>query len=193
MPNDDKILKMLKSKNPDKQTTALFVLMHEGKKTDYLDELLMCANNSDANVRLPAYMVLGKINRKKIIPYLEKGLKDGFLKIRMIAALSLAKYKNRKAIPVLTDMIRKDIQDHSLHKRAIEALGKYKEENIIGIFEQMLQHRRVVSRIKAAEALGKIESDKAYQMLVDAQLKETNPVVMSRIQNVIESFKHSQA
>ena len=88
-------------------------------------------------------------------------------------------------------MIRKDIRDQSLHKRAIEALGKYKEENFIGIFEQMLQHRRVVSRTKAAEALGKIGTEKAYRVLADAQLKETDAVVRSRIQNVLESFNHS--
>lgn len=191
MPNDDKIYKMLRSKNPDQQTTALYVLIHEGKKTKYLEELFMCANNSNADVRLPAFMVLGQVNRKEVIPYLEKALKDEFRKIRMIAALSLAKHRNKKAIPVLTDMLRKDIRDHSLHKRAIEALGKYKEENFIGIFEQMLQHRRVVSRTKAAEALGKIGTEKAYRVLADAQLKETDAVVRSRIQNVLESFNHS--
>ena len=69
MPNDDKIYKMLRSKNPDQQTTALYVLIHEGKKTKYLEELFMCANNSNADVRLPAFMVLGQVNRKEVIPY----------------------------------------------------------------------------------------------------------------------------
>jgi len=182
---------MLRSEDPEQQTTALYVLLHEGKKTEYLDELLICTNSPDANVRLPTFMVLSKINKKEIIPYLEKALKDQLGRIRMTAAISLAKYKNKKAIPILTDMIKKDIRDHSLHKRAIEALGKYEDESLMGIFEQMLQHRRIVSRIKAIEALAKLGGEKAYRILKDAELKETDDTVRVRIQNTLQSFEQS--
>ena len=148
MTDNDRIKELLNSEDPDKQETGLMVLLHEGKKTNYIDELKKCVNSSDDKVRLAANMVMGKIFRRSLIPYLENGLKDKIERIRMNSAISLARYKNEKAIPVLKDILKNDISDHSLHKRAIEALSKYKNEDFLDLFEQMLQHRRIVSRIR---------------------------------------------
>lgn len=181
----DKMRDMLNSDDSDQQQIALYTIMHEGNKLDYMREVLKCTESSDKMVRLPAYMVLDKVRSKKVIPYLERALKDELPKIRMLTAITLSKFNNIKAIPVLKEIIENDIKDHSIHKRAIEALGRYKDEQHIDIFEKLLHHRRKVSRIKAAEALYKIGTDRTYKILFNALTEETDTAVLSRIKSVL--------
>ena len=185
---DDRIKKMLDSEDTDQQEIALMTLLHEGRKTDYIDQLTKYSRSSHDKVRLAAFFVLCKINKKSLIPYLEKGLTDKLAKIRMESAISLSKYKNEKAVPILKGIIKRDIRDHSLHKRAIEALGRYKNKDFITIFEQMLQHRRKVSRIKASQAIAKIPTENAYRILVNAELKEKDPAVKSQIGIALRNY-----
>jgi HEAT repeat protein len=182
---EDKIKTKLKSKDPNKQEIALYVLIHEGEKTKYLNEIIQCTNSPNSKVRLAAFMVLDKIRNKLLIPYFEKGIEDDSIKIRLHAALSLAKYKNKKGIPILMEVIKNDIKDHSIHKRAIEALGKYKDKKLIGIFKELLNHRRIVSRIKALIALSQIRNEEALNVLKEAEKKETNMNVKLRIRSLI--------
>jgi len=185
---NDHIRKLLNSRTFQKKEIGLYILLHGENKNKYLDEIISCSQCSDNKVRLVAIMVLSSINSKKIVPLLEKSLSDKLWKIRAIAAISLAKYKNDKAIPVLKTIIQNDIPDHSIHKRAIEALGKYKKDELLSIFEKMLSHRRKASKIKAIDAIRKIGSHDAFQLLVSAEEKETDGNILSRIRSAIQSF-----
>ena len=185
----DCIKKTLKSRDSNKKEIALYTLLHgEGENNIYLDEIITCAGSSNDKVRLVAIMVLSSINLKKIVPILEKSLNDKLFKIRSLAAITLAKYKNEKAIPALKAIIINDIRDHSIHKRAIEALGKYKREDLLSIFEQMLSHRRKASKLKAIDAIKQIHSEKALQLLICSEKKETDGNILSRIRGAIQSF-----
>ena len=185
----DNIKKTLKGRDSNKKEIALYTLLHgEGRNGIYLDEIITCAGSSNDKVRLVAIMVLSSINLKIIVPILEKSLNDELFKIRSLAAITLAKYKNEKAIPILKAIIINDIRDHSIHKRAIEALGKYKNEDLLSIFEKMLSHRRKASKLKAIDAIKKIHSEKALQLLICSEKKETDGNILSRIRSAILSF-----
>jgi|GEM_PF-4462257 len=187
---NNKIKEMLINQDSTTRTTALHILLHKKEKKDYLNELLKCVSSLDKDVKLAAIMVLGKIRNKKIVPYLEKALEDSSFRIKILAAISLAKYKNEKAIPILKSALEKDISDHSLHKKTIEALGLYKDESLIDVFTEMLKHRRIVSRIKAADALSEISSKKVYDILLNAGKEEKDDVVKSRINTIANNIEN---
>lgn len=84
---------------------------------------------------------------------MEKLLEDNREQIRIEAALALARYKNKKCYKILEDIIKKDHPDHSIHKRAIEALGKYKDKKLLPFIKIGLFHRRNASRIKSIEVI----------------------------------------
>jgi HEAT repeat protein len=85
-PNRMKV--MLKSKNPDQQTTALYTILHEPDIKQYIEELIPCLSSRDKSVRLATCMVFEKIRNKKILPLLEKALDDKYDKVSMIAAIA---------------------------------------------------------------------------------------------------------
>ena len=185
----DRIKKSLNSRDSNKKEIALYTLLHhKGAKDIYWDEIVTCTGSSNDKVRLVAIMVLSSMKSKSIVPILEQALNDKLFKIRAIAAISLAKYKDEKAIPELKAILRRDISDHSIHKRAIEALGKYKNDDLLNIFEEMLSHRRKASKLKAIDALGKIHSEKALEILIRSEKKQTDGDLLLKIQGIIQNF-----
>lgn len=180
----------LKSANSDKIIFALYTLLHEKNKAKYLDRLIELTENHNDKIRIATIMVLGKIKNDKLMPVLEKLLEDKILKIKIIAAISLANYQNEKAIPVLELAIKNDIKDHSLHKRTIEALSKYKNERFLDIFEQMLSHRRKVSRIKSIDALLNLGTPTAKKILKKAEAFEIEEEIKLRFRNALRKFEN---
>jgi HEAT repeat protein len=180
----------LKSPNPDRIIFTLYTLLHEKNKAKYLDRLIELTENHNEKIRIATVMVLEKIKNNKLIPLLEKLLEDKIYKIRIIAAISLANYQNEKAIPVLESVIKNDINDHSLHKRTIEALSKYKNEGFLDIFEQMLSHRRKVSRIKSIDALIKLGTPTAKKILKKAEAFEIEEEIKLRFRNALRKFEN---
>jgi HEAT repeat protein len=175
----------LNSSNPDNVIFSLYTLLHEKNKVQYLEKLTELSNSSNDKIRMAVMMVLVKIKNNKLIPILEKALQDKIYKIRIIAAISLANYQNEIAIPILESAIKNDIKDHSLHKRTIEALGKYKKEVFISIFEQTIFHRRILSRIKSIDALMKIGTPEAKEILIKAEKIEDKEEIKMQIRNAI--------
>jgi len=179
----------LKSVNPDRIISTLYTLLHEKNKAKYLDRLIELTESHNDKIRIATIMVLGKIKNKKLVPVLEKLLEDKISKIRIIAAISLANYQNEKAIPVLELTVKNDINDHSLHKRTIEALSKYKNERFLDIFEQMLSHRRKVSRIKSIDALINLGTPNAEKILKKAEELEIEEEIKLRFRNALRKFE----
>lgn len=182
---EDAYLTKLKSQNDDEISAALYTILHEPNKSKYFNEIIKHLNKGDLNVRLPATMILAKISNKNTIPYLEKMLNDNNKKIQIEAALGLAKYKNKKCYSVLKEVIEKDYHDHSIHKRSIEALGKFKDNNLLPIFKIGIYHRRKASRIKSIDALAKINSKESIVLLKEALGKEKEPEIKCRIKNIL--------
>ena len=148
---EESILKKLNGKNNDEISSALWVLLHTPGKSKYLKQIIPHLNNKVTDVRLPATMVIATIKDPKTLPYLEKLLEDNNEHIRIEAALALAKYKDIRCYQILKEIIEKDHKDHSFHKRAIEALGKFNDKDLLPIFKIGLFHRRKASRYKFSD------------------------------------------
>jgi HEAT repeat protein len=131
-------------------------------------------------------MVIAKIRDRKTIPYLETLLEDNSEKIRIEAAFGLARYKNKKCYPPLKEVIEKDHPDHSFHKRAIEALGKFKDKDLLPILKIGLFHRRKASRLKSIEAIKNIRSKESSVLLKEALNKENDPDFKEKIRRYIQ-------
>jgi len=183
----------LKSPNTDRVIFALYTLMHEKSKSAYLDILTELSRSSNDKIRLATIMVLEKIKNKKLMPVFEKLLDDKSFKIKVIAAISLANYQIEKAIPVLESVINIDFKDHSLHKRSIEALGKYKNEKFLGIFEQLITHRRKLSRVKATDALLKVGTSKAKAIIKKAEVNEADEDIKMHMRNAIRKIDENNS
>ena len=175
----------LKSSNPDTVIFSLYTLLHDKSKNVYIDRLIELSQSNNDKIRIAAIMVIAKIKNKKLIPILEKLLDDKMLKIKIIAAISLANYLNEKAIPVLEMALNNDINDHSLHKRSIEALGKYKKDEFLIFFEKMITHRRKASRIKAIDVLTILGTNGAIKILKTAEPNEMDDLIKERIKSAI--------
>jgi HEAT repeat protein len=165
---EDNYLKKLNSDNNDEISSALYIILHDPDQAKYLDKIIQHLDNKDVDVRWPATMLIAKIRDRKTISYLEKLLQDNNEKIRIEAALGLAKYRNRKCLSSLKEVIENDYLDHSVHKRAIEALGRFKDEDLLPILKIGLFHRRKASRIKSVDAIAKIDSEESIALLKEA-------------------------
>lgn len=185
----DSLIEKLNSGNKDKISTALYTILHDPQISKYLNEVIKHLNAKDIEIRLPATMVLAQTKDKSTITQLEKLLLDTNKKIKIEAALGLSKYKNKSCYPILKEVIEKDYPDHSIHKRAIEALGKFKDETLMPIFRIGVFHRRKASRIKSVEALAKINSKQSIAALEEALSKETDVRIENKIKNELMTLK----
>lgn len=178
---DETIAEKLAGRDPDDKIVGLYTLLHEAGKAFYISELAQCMNSKRQDVRLGAIMVLSKTKSDRVIPILRKALADSSLQIRIHAAFGLARMRDEAAVPMLRWIIEKDYEDHSVHKRAIEALGLFKKKEFLPLFELAVRHRRKLSRIKAVHAISRIKTKKSLSILRKALSEEEDPSIRSRI------------
>lgn len=183
------LIEKLESNNSRLQSIALFTILHEEGKDGYLNKVVRCLESDNEEVRLATVMVLSRMKSKEVVPLLEKQLDDKNGKIRIQAAFGLSNKRNRKSIPILTSVIEKDYPDHSIYKRAIEALGKFKDDSMVSVFKIAINHRRKDSRRKATAALKDINTKKAYEVLHEALSKEKDSAIEMRIIQALKEMK----
>ncbi|MEX2666888.1 HEAT repeat domain-containing protein [Candidatus Uabimicrobium amorphum] len=150
-----------------------------------IPQLILLLGSGVTGVEVQAISALGKIGEKShlAIPYLMEFLEDGLNpEIRRVSAKALGRIgkKSQKAIPVLISRLKKEARgDGELYayKEILEALVQLEEKSIPYLIP-LLKDPSSSTRIRAAEALGKIgeKAEKAIPDLIPL-LKDQNKYV----------------
>ena len=98
------LLDGLNDRDPDNR---IYVLMALGELKDpgSVWRIEQVASDPDKDVRKTAYFTLGELHSPSSIPELVSGLSDDVAEVRWNAAMSLTRFNDRRAVPVLGEMI----------------------------------------------------------------------------------------
>jgi len=98
------LLDGLNDRDPDNR---IYVLMALGELKDPISipHIVETTRESDKDVRKTAYFTLGEIGNPYGVPALVGGLSDDVAEVRWNAAISLSRFNDRRALPVLREML----------------------------------------------------------------------------------------
>ncbi len=98
------LLDGLNDRDPDNR---IYVLMALGELKDPISipHIVQTTRETDKDVRKTAYFTLGEIGNPYGVPALVDGLSDDVAEVRWNAAISLSRFNDRRAAPVLREML----------------------------------------------------------------------------------------
>ena len=186
------------------------------KNTNVVNSLLYCLNNKDENyrVRLACADALGKIGDKYAVAPLIEVVKDEEEKsvyVRESAATALGLLGDYRAVEPLVSILetKQGIMDKFsfLKERVIEALDKMgfnSDERVFRALRQSLADESSQVRIEAIEAIMNSEHPKAYDIIKECMINDTDEEVKRNalialynmsdrkiLEEVIQSSKYS--
>ena len=98
------LLDGLNDKDPDNRIYVLLAL-GELKDPAAIPKIELVSADADKDVRKTAYFTLGEIGAPTGVAALEKGLSDEVAEVRWNAAMSLTRFNDTRAVPVLREML----------------------------------------------------------------------------------------
>lgn len=125
------LLDGLNDQDPDNRIYVLLAL-GELKDPAAIPRIEQAAADSDKDVRKTAYYILGEIGNPAGVAALEKGLGDEVPEVRWNAAMSLTRFNDQRAVPVLREMLDRgrldqvrDMRDDQKEDVMIMAMAPY--------------------------------------------------------------------
>jgi HEAT repeat protein len=144
---------------------------------------LMALDDSDYLVRTAATVALSNLKNPGTVAALIKALSDPYYGVRYSAAAALAKI-GAPSIEPLLNALRKPA-DSIAYYLSIEVSGDLSDSRFIGPLSVIINSDDFCARALAAEALGKIGTKPAYDVLHKRYEIETHPLVISKIEAVV--------
>jgi len=150
--------------------------------------LVRALSDEDKDVRWRAIIALGKMGDAAVKPLI-KAFKSEDYRIRGRAAEALGTIGNKRALkPLIAALIDKNKKDNNkyVRGRVAEALGNIKDERAIEPLIKALDEEYIYVRLKAEEALEKIESSSWVYHHDDGEVSFNYPISWKIIEIIDE-------
>ncbi|MFP3871606.1 MAG: HEAT repeat domain-containing protein [Candidatus Aenigmatarchaeota archaeon] len=148
--------------------------------------------NGQREIRETAINGVGKIEGEKADRLLINALEDESWRIREDAARLLGARGTKKAVEPLLEILESDDEKDHVVQEAMKALGslvtKDKKSSILDKIEEKIRDDEPETRMAAAEALEKINDEKAAELLFEALKQGQNPRVLWAMADSLSSL-----
>ncbi|MFQ3675148.1 MAG: HEAT repeat domain-containing protein [Endomicrobiia bacterium] len=140
-----------------------------------VDALIKSLSEKDPFVRAIGCEVLGKMREKKALRQIMMLLKDPSKYVREKAAISLGQIGDKKAVPVLVEVLEKD-EAEEVRVTIAGVLGHLRDKVAVPVLIKTLEDPSPTARMKSAISLGLIGDPSAIPALYRV-LKDTHELV----------------
>lgn len=152
-------------KSADEKLEAIGNLSHMRSRAA-TPELVLSMRDINPRVRLRAVRALGEIGDRQALPELLKALDDPLEDMQAEAILAIGKLGEPRAVPVLLEKL--ESLDQHLQRSAALALGDLRATDAVDpLIRLMKQTDRSMVRVACADALGRIQSYRAIEPLIE--------------------------
>jgi len=161
-----KLLKAVgKSRETEPKVRALLTAERLADKRN-IEHIVPYLNNRDRDIRAAAFLALGFTRSKDVVKYLEKGLNDKEITVRVKSAVALGQLALPECMPGMTDLVLKEIDPYVMER---VARGFRRMDPTLAaeyLRDRAKAEKRGDRRARVIQLLGELESEPAGRELI---------------------------